>query len=188
MRIISGKYKSRKIFSALPAKENCTAGSRSNLRPTTDRARESLFNVLNNHIDFDRLKCLDLFAGTGSFGFECVSRGAESCDFVEQSGKQVQMIDKTAKELGCEEKINTYKQDVLYFLKENPGSFYDLMFADPPYDYDKYDELINLILSYSFSIFILEYSTLKNPVIETDRYTIIDKKAGITNFKIFITK
>ena len=177
----------------MPAKENCISGKRSNLRPTTDRARESIFNVLANKIDFDSIKCLDIFAGTGAFGFECISRGAESCDFVENAGKQVSMIKKTAIELDCAVRIILHKQEALHFLKENRSSSYDLIFADPPYNYDEYEELINSILILNFSIFILEYSVMQNLVMQNlmndvNKYEIIDKKAGITNFKILITK
>lgn len=172
----------------MPSKENCITGNKSNLRPTTDRARESIFNVLTNRIDFEGMNCLDLFAGTGSFGFECISRGAESCDFVELAGKQAQMIKKTAEELKCFEQVQIHKQEALQFLKENSEIYYDLIFADPPYDFDKYDELIDNILRMKFGIFVLEYSVLKKPDIVSEDYTIIDKKAGITNFKIFIIK
>ena len=188
MRIISGKYKSRKIFSALPAKENCLSGNRSNLRPTTDRARESIFNILANKIDFDGIKCLDLFAGTGAFGFECISRGADLCEFAESAGKQLSMIKKTAVELGCQERVILHKQEALHFLSKKSESFYDLIFADPPYDYDKYDSLVDAVLALNFSIFVLEYSALEKINADENKYDIIDRKAGITSFRIFITK
>ncbi len=98
------------------------------------------------------------------------------------------MIKKTAEELNCSGQVRIHKQEALHFLKENPGTYYDMIFADPPYDFDKYDELINNIRVNSFGIFVLEYSILEKPVMESEGYTVIDKKAGITNFKIFITK
>lgn len=121
MRIISGKYKSRKVYS-LPYDENCVRSGYSGFRPTTDRARETLFNILNNIIDFEDTICADLFAGTGSLGFEAISRGGAKCDFVETSGKQAAMIARTAEELGCADKIKIHTDDALKFLLLNQGA------------------------------------------------------------------
>jgi 16S rRNA (guanine966-N2)-methyltransferase len=184
MRIISGKYKSRKIFSVPVSKVH--GNSENNLRPTTDSARETLFNVLSNRISFEGIKCLDLFAGTGSFGFECISRGAESADFVEISGNQIQSIKKTAKELQCEEQVKVYKQNALHFLKEPSSLYYDLIFADPTYNFAQYSDLIKNVLNNKFRIFVLEFGSESNFLIDIKEYDIIDKKAGITNFKIFV--
>lgn len=189
MRIISGKYRSRRLNSSVPGGGNCLKENLSGFRPTTDRARETLFNVLNNLIDFESVSCLDLFAGTGALGFEAVSRGAAGCDFVESSLKCARNIKKSAEELGCTDKMKLYKEDVIRFLSENEGRFYDLIFADPPYDYEHYNEIITGVSNLRFSIFVLEYGTKGGGFMyEMKGYDIIDKKIGVTNFKIFITK
>jgi len=188
LRIIAGKYKSRRIHSYSPPKEHCIKGNISGFRPTTDRAKETLFNVLNNLIDFEGVSCLDLFAGSGSLGFEALSREAERCDFVESSIKQTKIITRTAAELGCEKNINIHNTDVLRFLNQAEGESYDLIFADPPYAYENYNELINGVLNLKFSIFVLEYGNEEGFMYNINDYEITDKSVGATKFKIFVSK
>ncbi|MCI0450552.1 MAG: 16S rRNA (guanine(966)-N(2))-methyltransferase RsmD [Chlorobi bacterium] len=184
MRIISGKYKSRKIYSSPAA-----AGTKKNLyRPTSDRAKETLFNVLNNLIDFDQTVCLDLFAGSGSLGFESLSRGAERCHFVEPSVHQIKMIKKTVDSLGCSDKIKIFNEDAIAFLESNSGERYDLIFADPPYTYENYNELLTAVLNLKFSIFVVEFGTECKFLYEIKEFDIVDKKIGVTNFKVFVSK
>jgi 16S rRNA (guanine(966)-N(2))-methyltransferase RsmD len=186
LRIISGKYRSRKINSPADSKD-CSYSKKSSLRPTSDRARESLFNILFNIIDFDRTQCLDLFAGTGAFGFESISRGAEKCDFVDVSRKSSELIERTSKELVCEDKVKFYREDALSFMKRI-GKYYDIVFADPPYLYDEYEELVSSVLAKEFSIFVIESGRNYAFKYDIKKYDIIERKIGITNFKIFITK
>jgi 16S rRNA (guanine966-N2)-methyltransferase len=188
VRIISGKYKSRRVYTSSPAKENCVKGNISGFRPTTDRAKETLFNTLNNILDFEDIVCLDLFAGSGSLGFESLSRGAVKCDFVETSSKQIAMINKTAAELGCEEQIRVYASDVMKFLKITAAGKYDLVFADPPFTYENYGELVEEVMHLKFGIFVLEYGTEFNFMYNTSEYDLIDKKVGAVSFKIFVNK
>jgi len=185
MRIIAGKYKSRKIISGL--KESIQA-SKSSFRPTTDRAKESLFNTLNNIIDFDSVTCLDLFAGSGSLGFEAISRGAASCEFVDNSVNQVKLILHTAEYLGISDQIMVNRSDVIDFLTSNPGDSYDLVFADPPYSYEKYDILMQKVFDLNFGIFVLEHPGTGKLMYDTNRFNEINKAIGFTNFKIFSTK
>lgn len=187
MRIISGKYKSRKIYTSSPAKEDCTRGNISGFRPTTDRAKETLFNVLNNIADFTGMNCLDLFAGSGALGFEAISRGAESCDFVENSRKQIDCINKTAAELDFNG-YTVYNEDVIRFLKLNTGEQYDIIFADPPYAYEFYEELVSEVMQMKFSIFVLEHGLHSKFMYNISDYDVIDKIIGAVNFKIFINK
>ena len=105
MRIISGKYKGRHFYP--PA--NITA------RPTTDFAKESLFNVLNNHIDFEDITVLDLFAGTGSIGLECISRGARNVIAVEMATTQLNFIRKICGELHIDN-LMTVRGDVFKYI------------------------------------------------------------------------
>lgn len=188
MRIISGKYKSRRVNTSSPSKEHCVKGNISGFRPTTDRAKETLFNVLNNILDFEDISCLDLFAGSGAIGFEALSRGAAKCDFVESAGKQAAVIRKTAEELGCESQVRIHSEDALRFLKLYTGSGYDLIFADPPYAYENYSELVDDVMQIPFSIFVLEYGTEIEFKYDETKYDLTDKKVGVIGFKIFVSK
>lgn len=187
MRIISGKFKSRRI-NTKHKNLYCIKSNFSDFRPTTDRAKEMLFNVLNNIIDFKHIRCLDLFAGSGSLGFEAISRGAQYCEFVENSAACISLIKKTADELDCNENINIIKQDVETYLKYRENNFYDLIFADPPYSYINYTKLISLIMKLRFSVFALEYSLNENFIYDISSYEILEKRAGVARFKIFISK
>lgn len=134
MRIISGKYKGRRINppKGLP------------VRPTTDMSKESLFNILNNHFNFDGLKILDLFAGTGNISFEFASRGSEPITSVDGDFGCVKFIKQTAAEFDFP--IAAVKSDVFKFL-EKCNSNFDIVFADPPYDLDqaKFEKVVLLV-------------------------------------------
>jgi 16S rRNA (guanine(966)-N(2))-methyltransferase RsmD len=121
MRIIAGKYRSRRIQ---PPKNLP-------VRPTTDRARESLFNILNNLLDLTETVALDLFSGTGAIAFEMVSRGCKQVTAVDQNRHCTQWIQKAAQDFGMEN-IRVRQADTFRFLKQNPRK-YHLIFADPPY-------------------------------------------------------
>ena len=191
MRIISGKYKSRRIHTPGGKggqKEHSIKANLSGFRPTTDRAKETLFNVLNNIIDFDSVTCLDLFAGTGALGLEALSRGASECAFIDSSEKHCLNIQKTAAELGCSENAEIIRSDALKFLLENENNYFDIIFADPPYTYESYNELVAAVLNLKFAVFAIEYGPEGGFMYNLNEYEILDKKVGVTNFKIFITK
>ena len=122
MRIISGTYKGKRL----------TAPKNLPVRPTTDFAKEALFNILNNSIYFPEVSMLDLFAGTGNIGFEFASRGCPKIISVDAHYGCVGYIQKIAEELSFP--IETIKADVLKYLEHATGSF-DIIFADPPYDF-----------------------------------------------------
>ncbi len=122
MRIISGKYKGRKIV----------APKKLPVRPTTDMAKEALFNILNNQYYFDEISVLDLFAGTGNISYEFASRGTENITCVDQNYGCIKYINETAESF--EMSINTIKSDVFSFL-ENHQQSYTIIFADPPYEF-----------------------------------------------------
>lgn len=126
MRIISGTHKGKVIF---PDK-NFRA------RPTTDFAKENLFNVLNNYIDIEEAVVLDLFSGTGSISYEFASRGAERIVSVELNYNHYSFIKKTILQLGFKN-INVFKTDVFIACKKLKGQSFDIIFADPPYDLEK---------------------------------------------------
>lgn len=134
MRIISGKYGRRRF--SVPT--NITA------RPTTDFARENLFNVLENLVDFDGLSALDLFAGTGAISFELLSRGCASVTAVEKAPTQQKFILKVAAELG-DDNLTLIRGDVLRYIASAPRAF-DFVFADPPYDMPGFEEIPGRIL------------------------------------------
>jgi len=129
MRIISGNYRGRKF--QLP--KNLKA------RPTTDFAKENLFNVLANIIDFENLQVLDLFSGTGSISFEFLSRGAKSVTCVEHYLPHVQFIKDVAKKLQVST-LTVHTGDAYRFIEKSTDKF-DLIFADAPYADEKIDSI-----------------------------------------------
>lgn len=155
MRIISGLYKSRKIV----APKNLP------VRPTTDMAKESLFNIINNLFYFDDISVLDLFAGTGNISYEFASRGTQNITCVDQDYGCIKFINQTAETF--EMPINTIKSDVYKFL-EKSNLQANIIFADPPYkfseeQFSKIPELVfqnNLLLE--DGILIIEHSKHTN--------------------------
>jgi len=184
MRIIGGKYGSRRINVKIP----------DNVRPTTDRVRESIFNILNNLIDFEGLKVLDLFAGTGAFGFEALSRGSAFTQFVEKNKRTSELIRSVANSLEIPKSdFGIINGDAVKFLqKENDKFSYDFIFADPPYDNDIYTQLLenittSKILSPDF-LAVIEYRTI-NKLIIPDVFNIISERTfGDTSFKFIELK
>lgn len=130
MRIISGIHGGRRI--APPTKMPYT-------RPTTDIAKEGLFNILLNQIDFERIKTLDLFGGTGCITFELSSRGTKDSLIVEKDPQMYQFIKNTAESLGFNH-IKSVKMDVFPFMKQCKEQF-DFIFAGPPYALGSIDEI-----------------------------------------------
>ena len=149
MRIVSGKFRGIRFE---PPKD-ITA------RPTTDFAKENIFNVLGNLIDFEGLRVLDLFAGTGSISYEFLSRGAESVTAIEMSQTHINFIQKTAQKLKIDN-LTIYRSDVFRFLQKASAS-YDVVFADPPYQMPNISDLPTLVLEAGVlkeeGIFLLEH-------------------------------
>ena len=123
MRIIGGNFKGRRFIP--PAKNWPT-------RPTTDFAKEGLFNILNNKIDFEEVIMLDLFGGTGNHSYEFISRGCTNVTYVDKFQGCIDFVQKTAGELKIEDKIKIIRSDVFRFLQSNDRQF-DYIFAGPPY-------------------------------------------------------
>lgn len=149
MRIISGKYKGRHFD--IP--KNFKA------RPTTDFAKENLFNILLNYIDFEELSALDLFSGTGSISLELLSRGCANVTSVEMDSQHFSHLKKTASLLK-EEDWHIVRDDVFKFIKRCTAS-YDIIFADPPYTLKGLKEIPALIMESNMlkegGIFIFEH-------------------------------
>ena len=155
MRIISGIYKSRKIV----APKNLP------VRPTTDMAKESLFNIINNNYYFDDVSVLDLFAGTGNISYEFASRGTEQITSVDQDFGCIKFINKTAENFGMP--INTVKSDVFKFLEKTKIQS-NIIFADPPYAFTEalFSKIPELIFQNSLlledGLLIIEHSKHTN--------------------------
>jgi len=126
VRIIAGAFRGRALTSV--GKGDVGA----HLRPTTDRVRESLFNVLSHQIDFDGLRVLDLFAGTGALGLEALSRGASYVTFVDDGRAAQALIRKNIDLTGSRTCTELIRRDATR-LGDNPSPGYDLVFLDPPY-------------------------------------------------------
>lgn len=135
MRIIRGTHRGRKI----------TAPANLPVRPTTDMAKESLFNILDNHVYFEDLKVLDLYSGTGSISYEFASRGSRLVIAVDINPKCVAFITETAGKLGFD-MLKAVRSSSIGYLNYT-GEKYDLIFADPPYDLEGIEEVISLVFS-----------------------------------------
>jgi len=150
MRIVGGDLSGRKIPNP----------KRFDARPTTDVAKESLFNILNNDYYFDEIIVLDLFAGSGSISYEFASRGTESVTSVEKNTIHANYIEQTA-EFFQLDSIIVLNSDVFKFM-ELTGMNYDVIFADPPYDLENVEKLPDIIFEKELlkkeGIFILEHS------------------------------
>lgn len=133
MRIISGSHRGKKI----KAPDNLP------VRPTTDFAKESLFNILNNYFYFDGISILDLFAGTGNISYEFAARGAISVISVDNSTSCTNFIQQTAQSLSFEN-LKVVNSDAITYLKRTSQPF-NVIFADPPYDWDKYEIIPELV-------------------------------------------
>ncbi len=133
MRIISGSHKGKKLRppETLP------------VRPTTDMAKESLFNILNNYFYFDNVRVLDLCAGTGNISYEFAARGAQSVVSVDIHNACVQFMTKTAQELHFDN-MRVIRADILPFLERCTQKF-NIIFADPPFNWDSYPRIPELV-------------------------------------------
>lgn len=151
MRIISGKYRGRQFKSKAP----------NGVRPTADAVRETMFNVLNNLIDFDNFKVLDICAGTGALGIEAISRGADYCNFIEKNPRTARYIKNNLVDFQVPDaKYNITVADAVKSTQSIEET-YNLIFFDPPYFEDLYDKIIGLIAERkildSTGVFVIEY-------------------------------
>lgn len=179
MRIISGSLGGRKLHP--PAKMPYT-------RPTTDVAKEGLFNMLQTRIDFEDAKTLDLFGGTGSISYELASRGATDLTVVEKDAAMISFIQKNIAEFKIEN-VHVIKMDVFSFL-ESAIDTYDFIFAGPPYALNAIDELPKLIIEknliYEDGYFVLEHTQRNN--YEKYKGFSFARNYGTTVFSFFINK
>lgn len=136
MRIITGTLKGRKL--KVPASGE--------VRPTSDRTKEGMFSVIDARRYFDDLHVLDLFAGSGNLGFEAISRGVDKVTFVDSNRASIKIIEETAAQFGVSDQIRLVCSDVGRFVSQFAQP-YDLVFADPPYDYPEMTSLIDYVLN-----------------------------------------
>jgi len=178
MRIISGKFGGRRITP--PAKMPYT-------RPTTDVAKEGLFNILQNRIDFNGIKTLDLFGGSGNITYELASRGTADLTIVEKDSQMHAFIKKNIEMLGIEN-CKVIKMDVFNFLS-TCHERYDFIFAGPPYALGEIDELPKIIVSKNLiaenGLFVLEHTPRNN--YEKFKGFSFQRNYGTTVFSFFKT-
>jgi 16S rRNA (guanine(966)-N(2))-methyltransferase RsmD len=178
VRIVSGTHKGRRI----------TPDKSFKARPTTDFAKENLFNVLNNIVDFEDLNVLDLFGGTGGISYEFASRGAQKIICVEKNFRHHSFIAKTVRELNFEQ-ILPIKSDVFKFVKACSQKF-NMIFADPPYDLKDLETIPDVILAKEIltedGLLIVEHSS-KNDFSKHEKF--VEKRTyGSVNFSFFKLK
>ncbi|MDR0393932.1 MAG: 16S rRNA (guanine(966)-N(2))-methyltransferase RsmD [Tannerella sp.] len=176
MRIISGIYGRRrfKVPSSFKA------------RPTTDFAKENLFNVLSNLTGWDEVDALDLFAGTGSISFEMLSRGCRSVTAVEQNRTHADFILKVSRELKTDA-LSVIRGDVFRFLNAAEERSYDFIFADPPYSLASLPDVPRIVLEKKIlrenGLFVMEHS--KDHDFSTLPFFSQRRVYGAVNFSIF---
>lgn len=178
MRIIAGKLRGRR----LNPPENLP------VRPTTDIARESLFNILNNYVDYEECTVMDLFAGTGAVSLEFVSRGAKAVTSVEINNSCTEFIKETARQFGVDN-IHVVRADVYDLLKRAYKKF-DIIFADPPYSSEGIATLPDLVFEKELltddGIFVLEHP--RNYSFEEHPRFWQHRNYGKVNFTFFANK
>ncbi|WP_199912762.1 RsmD family RNA methyltransferase [Aquimarina aquimarini] len=176
MRIISGKHKGKRL----------TAPKKLPVRPTTDMAKEGLFNILGNYYNFSTISVVDLFAGTGNISYEFISRGTENITAVDSHYACVGYIKSTTKELGSP--IETIKSDVYNYLEKVKHKA-DIIFADPPYDFtiEQFTKIATLVFENELlnddGMLIIEHS--KYTSLEEAPYFDNSRKYGGSVFSFF---
>ena len=177
MRIIGGLHKGR-VIKVPPGLE---------VRPTTDFAKEALFNILANRVDFDEITVLDLFSGTGHISLEFASRGSKNVTAVDANVKCCGFIRTLSSDLKLE--VTIIKSDVFEFLKSSSQSF-DVIFADPPYDLEEIPKIHQLVIENKLlkagGTLIIEHGS-RTQLNELSYYS-DTRKYGNVNFSFFENK
>ena len=172
MRIISGTHKGRRLITS----------NRLPVRPTTDRAKEALFNILESRYFFDGKNALDLFSGTGNIAFEFSSRGCKEILVVDNNSNCIDYIEKTSDKFGFN--INIIKSNCIQYLK-NCHQKFNFIFADPPYNYKEYQKLKDLIYERKLvkkdGVLIIEHN--KDTSFEAENIEL--RRYGTVHFSIF---
>lgn len=178
MRIIAGSLRGRVLKST----------QTSMLRPTTDRVRESIFNILASRIELEDAQVLDLFAGTGALGIEALSRGAAFCDFVESDRKAASAIAANLKAFDLEEHSRLIVRDAMKFIGETEKR-YDCIFADPPYAAPIFEILVRDIVALgrlrAGGLFVLEHSAAMRGIRAQGAEVVVERSFGDTAVTIY---
>ncbi|MGB1041176.1 MAG: RsmD family RNA methyltransferase [Flavobacteriales bacterium] len=176
MRIIGGKFRSKRF----KAPGNITA------RPTTDFAKEALFNILNNNYHIEDLVVLDLFAGIGSISLEFASRGAEDITVIEKDRRHIKFINKMVEELDLFDSIHTIQLDVFKYLKTCTRKF-NMIFADPPYSMESGFEIPKLVFEKELLLpgGMLIYEHHKHITPEENDYFVETRNYGNLSFSFY---
>lgn len=180
MRVISGKYRGAKLFS--PADDR--------VRPTTDRIKESVFNILSNHVKFCNAKALDLFSGSGALGIEMLSRGAKYVAFVDHDRDSIRLTEANiAKIKAPKDSYGIFPVEYDFALKKLTGAGMDVVFVDPPYALKIENRVLDLIDEYDVlapgGMVVVEHDC-KN-IVQNDKYDCDCRKMGNTSVS-FMTK
>ena len=177
MRIVGGEFKGRKFNP--PADKWPT-------RPTTDFAKEALFNILTNKLDFEDISMLDLFGGTGNHSYEAISRGCDDVTYVDKFPGCVTFVEKTAEVLNIQDRIKVYRSEVFKFLAYNARK-YDYVFGGPPYPMPKLETLPDAVFDSDTlangGLFVLEHDDKHN--FEQHSRFIEARKYGLAIFSFF---
>lgn len=179
LRIVAGKWRSRLLkVTDLPG-----------LRPTPERVRETLFNWLGPTIEGKR--CLDLFAGTGALGFEALSRGAASVEFVERSREAMSALEESRDTLQADG-ARLVCADAMAYLRQPPGAAFQVVFLDPPYGSDSVSELCRLLtegdwLAPDARVYFEQHSTQAPPKLPTSWSIMQEKEAGQVRYALAIS-
>ncbi len=181
MRIIAGTFRGRHLS---------TTRDRS-IRPTTDRAKQVIFDILANRIAFPGIHVLDLFAGSGSLGLEAISRGASSVTFVEKTRTSLAVLEENIRRLDCAAQTAIHQADVFWFLK-NAHRAFDLVFADPPFGLE---QIGNLPAALSVSkvlrpgtLAVMEHSRESSVPVPESMFEVVRKHLGQTIVLILTTR
>lgn len=173
MRVISGKYKGRKL---LPPQDQ-------RVRPTTDRIKETLFNILSSKGVVGAITALDLFGGSGAVGIESLSRGAEKVVFIDKSADSIKLIKYNLQHVGAKDADwEIYAVDYAFALKKLRGRKFDFIFADPPYNATFEDSIVFLVKKFELlsenGVLVIEHS---NEVkFKTDGFVVDKRDCGFT--------
>ena len=150
MKIIAGRFHGHTLKTP----------SSGDIRPTSNRIKENMFNLLSARVDIAHLEVLDLFAGTGNLGLEALSRGADRATFVEKAKRSIRILRENINRLAVSDICNVIQKPVeLYLLKADHS--YDIIFSDPPYDYQRIDFFMQLVknVARAGALWILEHRT-----------------------------
>ncbi len=179
MRIVAGNLKGRRFKYAVPA----------GVRPTQDSVRETIFNILDNHFDIENTVVADICAGTGAFGFEALSRGAEKVYFIDKNRNVASFINNTAMDFHLSEELfKLINHDALKILKRmndfEPGIKFDLAFIDPPYKLKLGNSIVNLLLSENLindnGIIIVESDSFESIILPENCNLLTERSFGET--------